>query len=174
MTDQSLEFVPSQRSFRIISQILKNLFTPEGLRLDREITELNKLNNFKLEVPVDGFMFDGTYYRPRSIPPSKVIHAQLHQEFRPRMENYIRDRAIIAEDLVWIRQILFNLLEDCESFQDIRDALPDCLSDTMPELHMLNRTRPEAYTIADNSRAMRSYNKLKPKLQLYSVSKMFY
>ena len=169
-----LDFVPKESSFRIISDIIRNLFNPESDRLDREVAEICRQNRFRTRTEDQGIIFNGTTYLPTTVPRRGATKAHLDPALYDRMDLYLKDRDIIAFDLGQCKQILFNLLDPCESFQDMRDALPNCLSETLPELKTLDRVKPEAWTIKDDPRAMRLYEKLLPKLELYSVSKLFF
>lgn len=169
-----LNFVPKESSHQIISAIIRNLFTPESNRLDKEIQEICRLNRIRKRTEDDGIIHNGTAYLPADVPRRGATKGELDPAYYDRMDLYLRDRDIIAEDLGFCKQILFNLLDPCESFQDMRDALPDCLSETLPETSKLERTREAAWTIKDDARAMRLYDKMLPKLELYSVSKLFF
>jgi len=74
-----------------------------------------------------------------------------------------------------IKQSLSHLLIPCRSEQDIRDALPDCLSALMPRsIQALPRTNEEAWTIRNDERALRQYRKALPRIEFYSAARLIY
>lgn len=169
-----LDFVPKESSHKIISSIIRNLFTPEANRLDKELKDIVRMNCLRLRTEDEGIIYKGTPYLPNDVPRRGAKKAELDPAYYDRMDVYLKDQTIIAEDLGLCKQVLFKLLDPCESFQDMRDALPNCLSETLPETSRLDRTREEAWTIKDDARDMRLYDRLLPKLELYSVSKLFF
>jgi hypothetical protein len=65
------------------------------------------------------------------------------------------------------------LYEDCMSHQDFRDALPECLVTLVPDYAGLPRTREPGYTIMNKPAALKRYAKMLPKIEAYTISKMF-
>lgn len=159
---------------KVIDHIIQLLFAAEDRRLTAAIDQMCRDNN-EAYAPerFDGFHYQGRFYRPDGLRGNlkrKVLHLSLH----PKMDLHLKDEAAVRLDEQMIRQTLFQLLDPCRSEQDMRDALPNCLSDTLGEIGRLPRQSAEAFTILDNPRAMKQYNKVRPKLELYSAARLLY
>lgn len=167
-------------AFPIINQIIKTLFASEDRRLSSWIDRMCRRNReaYRDTLPnanqLQGFIFNGVFYRPSDVqgPISgrKALHASLWSE----METLEKDKKIVATERDFVRQTLYALLDPCSTDQDIRDALPECLVDTLPQLKRLERTRQPAFTIEGNARAVRQYEKMLPKIEVYAAARMIY
>jgi hypothetical protein len=158
---------------KVIDHIVDVLFAAEHRRLAHAVDDLCKANNEAYGEHFDGFHYQGQFYRPQGLKGQlkrKVLHLSLH----PRMDLHLQDEASVKLDEQMIRQTLFQLLDPCRSEQDMRDALPNCLTDTLGESAKLLRQNDEAFTIRDNERAMKQYKRVLPKLELYSAARLLY
>ena len=158
---------------KVIDHIIKTLFTAEHRRLQATIDKLLVDNKEAYDEPLDGFHYQGVFYRPEGLKGNlrrKVLHQSLHS----RMDMHLKDEAAIKLDEQLIRQTLFQLLDPCQSEQDMRDTLPNCLTDTLGPRGNTPREREPAFTIKNNPRAMKQYNKILPKLELYSAARLLY
>jgi hypothetical protein len=107
--------------------------------------------------------------RPRRYRSYPMLDPSLHDE----MEQWLYDETMVERDRVYLKQGLFPLLEDCMSHQDFRDALPECLVTLIPDYAGLPRTREPGYTIMNKPAALKRYAKMLPKIEAYTISKMF-
>lgn len=158
---------------KVIDHIINVLFAAERRRLTRAIDDLCKSNQEAYGEKLDGFHYQGRFYRPEGLMGQlkrKVLHLSLFD----RMDLHLADEAAVKADEQFIRQTLFQLLDPCKTPQDMRDALPNCLADALGEHSRLPRMNEEAFTIRDNPRAMKQYNKIRPKLDLYSAARLLY
>lgn len=162
--------------FAVIDQIINTLFAPDNRRLQ---TWVDKLDGQNREARGDnqllGFMYLGRYYRPSHVegrdpmgvkPVDPTLYAQV--------DAYIADEKLVDEDKAFIRQGLYTLLDPCEDLHQVRDALPECLVDFLPELKEFDRDRAECFTLEGNARATRQFEKVRPKLEAYAVARMIY
>jgi hypothetical protein len=166
--------------FPIVNQIIKVLFASEDRRLTSWIDRMCRRNKeaYRGELPnaaqLQGFIFNGVFYRPSDVtgPISgrKALHASLWSE----METLEKDKKIVDTERDFVRQTLYALMDPCSTDQDFRDALPECLIDTLPQLKRLSRTREPAFTIEGNARAIRQYEKMLPKIEVYAAARMIY
>lgn len=164
--------------YKLIMSLIDGLFKPEQRRLEGRIKAINAQNKELTNVNVDGFLFEGIFYRPATgtlnLAPKgeskKIPHPSLWEEIR----GYVSDLNDIHRDASLIKQVLQCLLSDCHSDQDIRDALPECLVGFCSGLDRLKRTREPAYTIQANQTALAQYLKILPKMEVYSVSQLLY
>lgn len=113
-----------------------------------------------------GETFKRTYY---SVKGLQNLHPSLHDQ----MDHYLADRDVIMADKVKIGSILRAILTPCDSAQDIRDALPECMVQFIADKH-LPRTRPEAYTIQHQKLVMRQYQMILPRIQFYVSTRLLY
>lgn len=161
-----------------VKGLADKLFEPELRRLKNQITEMNARNKHLSNLSVDGFLFAGQFYMPSNV--STIISgpgqakSTLHFSLNGEMEAWLRDRKIIQDDQDLIRQVLFIMLKPCQSNQAIRDVLPECLVSLIPGLGSYSRMDPEAYTILEDPRAMRQYERLLPRMMLYCATRLLY
>lgn len=105
-----------------------------------------------------GFVYKGKYYSPKKPFEVRRIH-------RPTLDDSLWDKAqqledayqSLSQDNQRIRQAFYLLLKDCQTPQDIRDAIPDALRSFLPAYANLSRTRPPAYTLEDDPQRMATF-----------------
>lgn len=78
----------------------------------------------------------------------------------------------LERDTMRLKQGLILLLRDCESMQDIRDALPNAARMVVPELNQYERTREVAYTLRDKPLLFDQYGETERLFQYYLSSRM--
>jgi hypothetical protein len=128
-----------------------------------------------------GFYYNGIWYtNVTGLNQSRVEKGFLHFSLNDEMEGFLKDKDEVSLDQDIIRQFLYNLLRHVWDWQDIRDALPDCLSSLVPETQRLSRTRPVGWTLdllaIDKVRdsARRQFEKLLPKIEFYMATRLIY
>lgn len=166
-----------QKTHEIITEMLSTVFMPEYRRLAKWIDRLCAQNRKLYNDPeLVGFIYNGVVYKPLELKASNtaIKRRGLHPDLADNMESYIKDLSLITRDKSFISQSLMQLIESCSNMQDVRDALPDCFADTHTGLVGISRARPEAWTIASNPRAMRQYEKIRPKIEMYAAGRLLY
>ena len=158
---------------KVIDHIIDVLFVAERRRLANAVDAMCQANNEAYGKHFDGFHYQGRFYRPQGVK-GQLNRIVLHLSLHPKMDLHLKDEAAIDRDEQLIRQVLFMLLDPCRTEQDIRDALPNCLTDTLGESARLMRQNDPAFTISDNVRAMKQYNRVLPKLEMYSAARLLY
>lgn len=167
--------MPISNSHELIKRIVSALFTAEERRLEKVRADLIKSNKeLYPDRPHDGFLYQGQVYDPVSLVPGKRARVSLHNSLIKDMDDYLKDLEQVWTDRHYISQMLFTMLHPCTDLQEVRDALPNCLTDTIPELKRLPRTRPEAYTIENNAMALRQYPKVLRRMEFYSTARLLY
>lgn len=167
--------MPLTNSHKIISAIVSSLFTAEERRLGGVKEQLISFNKECFpNKPHDGFSYEGSVYVPHNLVRGKPIIVSLHLSLTDAMDEYLSDIQRVWTDRHSISQMLFTLLSQCDSAQDIRDALPDCVVDTLPDLKRLARDKEEAYTLATNARNYRQYLKVLPRIEFYAMTRLLY
>lgn len=162
----------SQYLVQLIDSIVVKLLDPDYRSIQHEITSMIEKNNAALGLAAEGFLFRGSYYT--NLDPklqSKGQRTTLHIRLVPEFMGTIKRRADFDYDRQQIRQVLVLLVQGAKSEQDVRDTLPECLADLLP-FPPLARTRPEAFTIVGDERAMRQYLKVRDKIMYYSALRL--
>lgn len=161
-----------QNSHQWITIILDTLFTAEGRRLQKNIDQLHESNQELSKKHAEGFIFQGTFYRHSLSAAGAGTYSTLHLKLWPDMQVHLRDQEQVELDKQKIRQVLFRLIEPCHCLQHVRDAIPDCIVDTLPaEVSALDRMGgPNFQTLRD----LRQYNLVLPKIEFYSAARLLY
>lgn len=159
----------------IIKQIMAKLFSAEERRLETVRDQLVKANaEYYPNRPHDGFTYQGKPYDLSNLARGPRTRVSLHLKMVDQMDAYLADHDQVWGDRYYISQILSPILGPCDSLQDVRDALPNCLMDTIEALRSYQRTRPEAYTIQADTRSFRQYQKILPRIEFYATSRLLY
>ena len=160
---------------KMVNSIIETLFAAEKRRLQKWLNDIVTSNyeQHKLSQPV-GFIYGGTYYRPDWQGTGRFPKRALHSSLWDIMDKWLADKAIINDDSQMISQALFGLMENCTTYQEVRDALPECLVNCIDWLKTMTRTRDELWTIAHDPRRLRQYKKLIPRIEDYTVSMLIY
>lgn len=157
------------------SDVVKHLFIEELRRIDGKLADMvkrnNHLNNTDGHV---GFLYQGEYYLMpgASRPPIHGERGVLHPELYEDMVKYLKACARLLGDCTLVNQTIFRLVRGCKSKQDVRDALPEAVvvQDKVLGLNEYQRTRPVAYTLEGDERAIRQYKKVEPIILYYAGS----
>lgn len=156
------------------------LFQAEVRRLGAWKDKLIKLNNEAKNKQLAGFLYKGKWYQTSGLPNGRYEKVPLTFTLGPEMEKYLADENHIKLERQVIGQLLSRLLSPCTTYQDMRDALPDCLAECVPSIRQLSRTREEAWPLRDvieaasYERSLRQYEKLKPKIEMYAATRLIY
>lgn len=159
--------------FLAITETVKKLFDREEVRLDKRTQDLVAKHR-ECQGSPDGFRHLGLIYSSLTSGRSRGTYDRLHQSLVPELEQILEERRIVDEDRVRIRQAIAMATRDCHSPQDMRDALPNALTDVFPGISKLERTRPEAYTLAENPKSYTQYMKLREKIEFYVAARLLY
>lgn len=171
-------------SHQWLDTIIQRLFTPETRRIDKMIESLTERNSLAKKKTTYGFLHMGQVYVSESNKPlfaalhgrnSKVPVPSLSIEFANEASAFINDVTVINRDKSRIRQVLFKLIYQANSKQEIRDALPECVVQTIEGFKDIPRTRNDcAWLIRDDWRSVRDYEKILPKIEFYAMTALIY
>lgn len=166
--------IPNSQAF--VKRVVDTLVIQEEYRMDRVLQDIVKANmELQPETPHHGFAYNGGFYDLEDLPRiGKRIRVMLHSDLWPRMEEYLKTTAQITGDRRLISQMLAPLLQPCYVMQDVRDALPNCLTDQLEELKTLPRTRDEGYTLAGNPKLLAQFEKLKDRIHFYIALRLMF
>lgn len=163
-------------AYEWIDLIMENLFSADKRRIGDLITKLNVANGELKGKPSFGFMHRGKrYIDPRYASQIKALAKQpaptLDIDLSPQLKNFDRDVAQLEEDQARIKQAITPLIINCNSLQDIRDSLPECIVHLVPDVSHLQRTKQDnTVFIRSDEYAMRAYAKALPLIEAYSVA----
>jgi|SRR6185437_5604134 len=160
--------------FNNINTILRYLFEREEANLARRESEM-VLRHAAMGGSQDGFRHLGMVYTRLAGAARKRGHYdRLPLNLVPEMGSILTSKKVIEADKARIKQALALVLQDTRSYQDMRNALPNCLQHLIPECNGLERTREEAYTIRDNPRAFSQYMMLRDRIEFYVAARLLY
>lgn len=154
--------------------LIKTLFANDLNRLAEWVDRMIKKNNECCGITSYAFLYNGSVYRQSNVVGRIDAPRLMHVSLMDEMEAFLKDKAIIDEDQAYIRQSLVNLFDPCETLQDMRDTLPECLVICLPQLQPMARTRPAGFTIESNPRAMRQYLRILPKMEAYAAARLIF
>ena len=165
-------------SHLIINTLTTRLFVAEDRRLAAILSKLNQRNKPLNDTKLDGFLHAGQFYMPKDasfISGQLAYRTPLHLSLHGDMECFLADRKCVEDEKKLISQVLFTLLVNCVSPQEVRDTLPECLiAHLSNDIAHLERTDEPSYTIKYNPRALRQYAKALPKIEFYSATPLLY
>jgi hypothetical protein len=162
------------RLFDTVTDLLKILFDREDVQIKKR-QQAMIAKHAQTGGSTDGFRHMGLIYSDLTgYARQKGAYGRLHPSLLNEMDAILADQKMVAADRDRIKQALGIVLRDCRSFQDMRDALPNCMRDLIPECRNLERTREEAFTLVDNRRSYTQYMALREKIEFYVASRLLY
>lgn len=135
---------------QVLPDLVTELLKPEKTILDEQLRSLLERNAEKGNPPV-GFFTRGKFHtnkKPKEIPADQKRH--IHIDLIDEAIQYTEACRAMEADQVHLTTGLAVALRHCNSYQDIRDALPDTLKFLHPELESLPRIRPEGWSLPDS------------------------
>lgn len=161
------------------SEIVKHLFMAELKRLDMVLNGIIDKNDHIHGVPVSaGFMYQGEFFQRSnaSRPPTYGERLALNPDLWGEMDKYHRATSRLIAEVHLVNQTVYRLVRGCMTYQDVRDALPECLvvQDQSGNYKGLPRTRPAAWTIEPNSMAWNQYEKVLPSIEYYAAAHLLF
>lgn len=167
-------------SYQWIELIMDKLFEPEDRRIDKMVSELNMANSEIKGKQLHGFMHMGKRYIPKEY---ELVGKALAKKPLPSLAFSLLNQANefdtevrkLALDRDQIKQVLYKLIYQCNNTQEIRNCLPECVVELLPNLRSMQRTITDpTYLIRNDKFAMKAYEKILPKIEMYSVMRLIY
>ena len=172
--------------YKLIQQMLKELFVAEDRRLKKSIADILAAHNEVTKQPGNtGFLFNGEYYTVAgslAAPSGAGSWANrhsfeakegLHESLTKKMEQHLKSASQVALDERAIGMMFYKLLDPCETLQDMRDSLPDCVANEISTLKVLKRERPPGWVL-DNADSHAQFQELLPKIEFYWAARLMY
>ena len=172
-------------SHKWLDKIVGILFEPETRRLDRLVSVLTTKNAECKGKPCYGFMHMGDVYVPSEhVQSFRAVYGKrgasntvptLDIRLMDDVREFMADKRKINLDKDQIRQILFKLMYQANTLQELRDAVPDCIAVLIPELKDKERfMREPTYLHPGDHRIAREYERMLPKMELYAMTRLLY
>jgi hypothetical protein len=159
---------------KLIDEVIKVLFAADDRRLQAWIDRLCEKNQEARREPCIGFLYGGRYFKPSNVTGLVKVKRSIDPSLYPQIDQLLADEKLIDKDKAFIRQGMFAVLDPCRDVQEIRDALPECLVDCLPNLKTLSRHNEPGFTVQDNPRALRQFNKILPMMEVYATARMVF
>lgn len=161
------------------SEIVKHLFLAELVRLDSVLNGIIDKNDRINGIDVSaGFLYQGEFYQRSNAarPPTYGERLTLNPELWPAMDKYLKASSRLIMEVHLVNQAVYRLVRGCMSYQDVRDALPECLvaQDQTGKYKELPRTREAAWTLAGDPMAIKQYEKILPSIEYYAASHLIF
>lgn len=148
------------------------IFREETINLGKMLDELVLKNRFEGN-PDGGFLFRGLYYSNWPVSMQKQLEKRpVSTNLESLCADYVAAQARLDNDRRRVSMGLSILLPMRGSYQDMRDALPNFCKDMCYETQQLERTRPEAYTLASKPMKLSQWNTTKLILETYMANKL--
>lgn len=160
-----------------IDTVLHFIFFTEENQYTKQVEQLIELNKIAKNNNIAGFIHMGERYGSIPAPvrgQSRQAFPSLDFSLSSEGNKLVSYRRKIESDKKQIKQLLIKLMATCESKQDVRDSIPECVIYHMKDLAILPRTRPVTWAIQHDPRALREYELIHPKIALYTVMHLLY
>ena len=152
------------------SEIVKHLFLAELVRLDGVLNGIIDKNDRIHGIDVSaGFMHQGEFYQRSNASrlPTAGERLMLNPDLWPAMDKYLKVSSRLIMEVHLVNQTVYRLVRGCMTYQDVRDALPECLvvQDQTGKYKELPRTRDAAWTLKGDAMALNQYEKVLPSIE---------
>jgi len=161
------------------SNIVKHLFIAELARLDNVLNGIIDLNDKINGIAISaGFLYQGEFYQRSnaSQTPTWGERITLNPDLWGKMDGYLKSASRLIMEVHVINQTVYRLVRGCLTYQDVRDALPECLvvQDQSGNYKSLPRTREAAWTLKGDAMAIKQYEKILPSIEYYAAAHLIF
>lgn len=165
---------PHPIQWTLVNDIVNGLLKSDTQRLTDWLDRIVAKNQLALDNAIPTFLHDGEFFRHSSFTANfKGRRPPLHSSLYDEMAKFLKDRKTCKEEQGFMRQALVCLFENCETFQDARDALPLFLEPLVPGLiREFQRTRPPLWCLEPNTRQRANFDSMIPNLQVYAATRL--
>lgn len=178
MARKPLPVTSNNLAFRVLNALMAKMFEPEERRLQTaldRIAEQNQEAQAGVIAAAFGFTFNGERYLHSRHSSYPALLATLDFSLNDPMDKWLKDKAATKQDQELIQQTLFKCVFNWRDGQDFRNRMPDSVVPLLGDgLQQLPRTVPfeEATCLKDRDR--RQFEKILPKIELYTAVRMIY
>lgn len=159
----------------VVTYLMGQVFLKDGQRHDVIVQSLIERNH-ALGNPVEGFLFGGRFWSfyPKNAQRSlskRVLHLTLQQEATLHMA----DVTAMEKDQRQLQQRLNQLLRDCQTVQDVRDALPEVAMQFLSsDVTDLQRYKSPGWPFQNKPLMMADFARTTEILLFYAANRMLY
>ena len=157
-----------------LEYLTERLFESEDRHFQHRINLLIEENDKVIGKRTEGFEYLGQCYGRDGLFLNPQFASSLSRSLMPQMAEILQFRKNTEFDRKLITQILAKLVQPCQSIEDMRNALPECIISLDSYLPTIQRTREPAWTIVGNARDLRQYEKVLPKIETYCAMRFLY
>jgi hypothetical protein len=154
---------------QMIQWLVKKLLYPDREMVRKQIDELVENNNLILGASFPGFAYASDYFETGGrILPNIGWDPLLDEKLHPKIVGVADRWRRLENDVMHIDQVFRQLTERCQTWQEFRDALPDCVIQFEDNLRSMPRTQHESYFQGKPATRF-SYEMLLPRLHTYAA-----
>ncbi len=154
-------------NLKLINYIISKLFDSEDNRIKLDSIQLVKQNREARKQPISGVFYQGLYFTDQPVGMRNVKNGPLHISLKDAGDRLVTDMNRVKYEKDRIRQMLSLMLEGTHSWQDVRDALPNCITSLIADTANLERTREVGYTLSPLH--YQQYKKIEDRMAYYSI-----
>jgi len=144
-----------------VREIVALLLEPDTQKYHNELDRIHREN---FQALAEKFVFE--WVNPRRTGVVRLFGHVLIPSLVPQYEQAYLLGKTLEFDRKIFKQFLTKLLKPCQSQQDVRDVLPECLVQLLSIRH-LPRTRDPAYTLKDKPALLREFKRMLVKFETY-------
>ena len=120
-----------------------------------------------------GFFADGVYY-PGELKAPKGSRTMLPMQLQGDFNDFYKEKLDTNLQEGLISGVMHKLLYPCNSLQEVRDTIPDCVANVCDKLKVPRVMLRPAFTLGSDERSMRQYEKILPKIEFYCALQLIY
>lgn len=153
----------------MIDWLVKKLLYPDRVMVREQIDQLVEENNLIIGESFPAFVYGGDLFQKGGkILVSHSWTPLLDERLHPKAVGLADRWRTLEKDVGFITQTFTKLTEKCQSWQQFRDALPDCVIQFEPSLRSMERMQHQS-DFLDSSSLRFSYEMLLPRLHTYAA-----
>lgn len=164
--------------YALIQGIIAQLFVAEERRIKSDLHDIIVENNKLRGCLSNRIMHEGNSYVSDKLSPAQVNTKTgtppTHDDIVPKMEAYVRDVEKLALDKRQIAMVIYRLTDKCESLQELRNALPECMVPMIRALAEFQRTAEPGDNLKDDPRIHKQIMEIMPTIKFYSAARLMY
>lgn len=159
-----------------VTEFVEVLFAPDRKRLDAMVKSLTDRNSLLKNKFTVGFMYQGTRHIPEEYKNYRTKDSilSLDLSLNDDLMKYVSEKRKLENDIVHIRQLFTVLVMQCANVQEVRDSMPECVIALTKLKNMPRKIQDPTFLIRSNEHHMYDYERLLPKIQMYSVANLLY
>lgn len=153
----------------LLDSLMGEFFKPEIRRLNKLLDDFIIENGKLTDTSTGAMMYKGKLYRHSALTGSPTKTIASHITLEPELERFFRDVGSVVGDRDRMRQFMFRLFSSANSFQEARDAVPDCIVSFLPKQLQISRyLQSHNFIFGSDERLKRQYEAFIPTIEMYA------